>query len=330
MNVRAKLHRAVSSFGFDGQLEQVMLAGVAKLTVEEVHGVLKAVEDANHCMAQVVDHARTIGVLQSPSNAGIDSSAAVSSGRGDAGGTGELDISASIEDLSRMVAMQQNEWIARLLSAQHLIVGTLATSFSSADSLSSSSADANSKRMVAARRVIAHEAQVFADSANTVFASTERFAALNLNMARMLLEDTVANTRHILLTDEVSDIAGLQASLAQPTIDKFVAYSRSIAEIVVQTHEEFSKLLQARLAIDGKLDTSLGGVPKNAPAGSAIAVAAVKAAIAEANNAYDAMSKAAKQVAELNEANVASAASATAGAGGVGSKKDKSQKKNAA
>jgi hypothetical protein len=48
---------------------------------------------------------------------------------------------------------------------------------------------------------------------------------------------------------------------------------------------------------------------KTAPAGSDIAIAAVKSAMAAANSAYGTISKTAKQVAELTEAGVAAATS---------------------
>ena len=62
---------------------------------------------------------------------------------------------------------------------------------------------------------------------------------------------------------------------------------------------------------------------KSAPAGSDVAVAAVKSAIAAATSAFDNMNKAAKQVSEIAEANVAAATNATVKAVGssAGSKK---------
>ncbi len=52
-------------------------------------------------------------------------------------------------------------------------------------------------------------------------------------------------------------------------------------------------------------------IAKNAPAGSDVAIAAVKSAIAAANTAYDNMTKAAKQVGEMAETNLAAATNAT-------------------
>jgi len=154
--------------------------------------------------------------------------------------------------------------------------------------------------------------------ANTAFASAERIAALNLNTARTLLEDTVANAKTLLSAKDVQELINLQASLAQPGVEKAVAYSRSIYEIATQTQEELNKIFEAQFAeINKNVTTALDKAVKNAPAGSDVAVAAVKSAIAAANSAYDSMTKAAKQVAEIAEANVAAATNATVKAVGA-------------
>ena len=62
--------------------------------------------------------------------------------------------------------------------------------------------------------------------ANTVFASAERFAALNLNTARSLLEDSVANTKALLGAKDIQELISLQSTLAQPSVEKAVASSR--------------------------------------------------------------------------------------------------------
>jgi phasin family protein len=148
--------------------------------------------------------------------------------------------------------------------------------------------------------------------ANTTFASAERLAALNLNTARNLLEDIVANAKSLMGAKDVQELMNVQASLAQPAAEKAIAYSRSIYEIATQTQEELSKVIEAQFAeLNKNITSALDKAVKNAPAGSDVAVAAVKSAIAAANSAYDSMTKAAKQVAEIAEANVAAATNAT-------------------
>ena len=155
--------------------------------------------------------------------------------------------------------------------------------------------------------------------ANTAFASAERLAALNLNTARAILEDSVASAKALLAVKDVQQLMSLQTNLAQPAVEKAVAYSRSVYEIATQTQEELQKVFEGQFAeLNKNVSTALDKAAKNAPAGSDVAVAAVKSAIAAANSAYDSMTKAAKQVAEIAEANVAAATSATVKAVGTG------------
>jgi phasin family protein len=149
--------------------------------------------------------------------------------------------------------------------------------------------------------------------ANTVFASAERLAALNLNTARAVLEEVVANAKAAIGAKDIQERIALQSTLAQPAIEKAVAYSRGVYEIASQTQEEIAKLVEAQFAeVNRSVADALDKAAKNAPAGSDVAVAAVKSAIAAANSAYESMSKAAKQVVEIADANVAAATAATA------------------
>jgi len=160
--------------------------------------------------------------------------------------------------------------------------------------------------------------------ANTAFASAERLAALNLNTARILLEDSVNNAKALLGVKDVQELMSTQAALAQPVFEKAVAYSRSVYEIAAQTQDEFSKIFDSQyVEINKNVTSALDKAVKNAPAGSDVAVAAVKSAIAAANSAYETMNKAAKQVAEMTEANVAAATSATVKAVGASAAKVK-------
>ncbi|HMV04223.1 MAG TPA: phasin family protein [Accumulibacter sp.] len=154
--------------------------------------------------------------------------------------------------------------------------------------------------------------------ANTALASAERIAALNLNTARSMLEDGVANAKAMLGAKDAQEFFAVQASLAQPSLEKAVAYTRSVYEISAQSKEEMSKLLEAQFAEFQKQTLALlEKATKNAPAGSDVAVSAVKSAISAATSAFDSMNKAAKQVAEIAEANVAAATNATVKAVGA-------------
>jgi phasin family protein len=153
---------------------------------------------------------------------------------------------------------------------------------------------------------------------NTAFASTERLAALNLNTARSYMEDSMSSTKSLLGVKDPQELLGFQASLAQPNLEKAVSYSRSLYEIASQTQEEMGKVFEAQFAeLNKTVSSALEQAAKNAPAGSDVAVAAVKSAIAAANSAYDSVTKAVKQVTEMAEANVAAATNATVKAVGT-------------
>ena len=140
---------------------------------------------------------------------------------------------------------------------------------------------------------------------NTGFASVERLAALNLNTARALMEDSAASSKAVFAVKDIKELIAAQAAIAQPTAEKFVAYSRKAYAIATETHGELSKIVEAQvLGLNKSVEAELDKALKNAPAGSDVAVSSVKSAIAAANSAYGSATKAVKQVSELTEANV--------------------------
>ncbi len=156
--------------------------------------------------------------------------------------------------------------------------------------------------------------------ANTALASAERIAALNLNAARSVIEDSVSNARALASAKDAQEAASIAAAQVQPNVEKAVAYSRSVYEITAQTQEELSKMVESQFGDFQKTVSSLlDSAASSAPAGSDVAVAAVKSAIAAANSAFDNMNKAAKQVAEIAEANVTAATNAAVKASGAAS-----------
>lgn len=160
--------------------------------------------------------------------------------------------------------------------------------------------------------------------ANTVFASTERLAALNLNAARSAIEDSVSSAKGLFGVKDPQELIGYQSSLAQPAVEKAVSYSRSLYEIASQTQEEVGKVFEAQFAeLNKTVSAALEQAAKNAPAGSDVAVAAMKSAMAAATSAYDSVAKAVKQVTEMTEANVAAATNATVKAAGAATPKSK-------
>lgn len=143
--------------------------------------------------------------------------------------------------------------------------------------------------------------------ANSTVARAERLAALNLNTARAMLEDGVATTKTLMSAKDAQELAGLQAKVAQPMVDKAVAYARSVYEIAAEGQQEFAKLFEGQIAEMNKtFNAALEQAAKAAPAGSEGVFAAIKSSVETANSLYDNAAKAAKQAAEAAEANIAS------------------------
>lgn len=147
--------------------------------------------------------------------------------------------------------------------------------------------------------------------ANTQFAAMERLSALNISAAKAAFEAGMGQTRALLGAKDPQELANLNAAAAQPSLENAIAYSRSVYELATQTQGEMNKIIESQASeFSRNMSGFLDKVSKNAPAGSDVAVAAVKSALAAANSAYDSMTKVAKQASEIAEANFAAASSA--------------------
>lgn len=143
--------------------------------------------------------------------------------------------------------------------------------------------------------------------ASVALTGAELFLDLQLNTTKDVLAEAGKATEKFLAVKDVKDLQGFQPAL-DPSWQKAVAYSRSVYELAAQTQSKIAKLVEARVAeLNGEFVAAVEKAAKSAPAGSDVAVAAVKSAVTAANTAYDNFSRVAKQVAELAEANVAAA-----------------------
>ena len=144
--------------------------------------------------------------------------------------------------------------------------------------------------------------------ANAQFSAFEKLANISANAVKSVFEDSIANTRALLGAKDVQEFVSLQNAFAQPAIEKAIAYSKSVYEVATEANGELSKVAERRVAEWNENFVSLlDKASKNAPAGSDVAVSAVKQMLAAANSAYDNFNKVAKQATEIAEANVAAA-----------------------
>lgn len=149
--------------------------------------------------------------------------------------------------------------------------------------------------------------------ANTSLAGAERLAALNLNTARAFLADSAANLGALLAVKDVQGLAALQSALAKPAVEKAVAYSRSVYEIITESSNGLTQVVEGQAAVLKKnFSAAVEQSLKNAPAGSEPVVVALKSAMAQADSAFETLNQSAKQAQAALEANVAAASAATA------------------
>jgi len=144
--------------------------------------------------------------------------------------------------------------------------------------------------------------------AQAQFAAFERLSALNFNTTKAAFEDSVSRAKALLSAKNAQEFANLSLSLVQPALEKAISYSRSVYEVATQTQAEVTRLAESQAAETNKTVVSaLEKLSKNAPAGSDVAVTAVKSAMAAANSAYDSFTKVVKQATDIAEANVTAA-----------------------
>lgn len=148
--------------------------------------------------------------------------------------------------------------------------------------------------------------------ANTAFESIERLTVLNLTAARSGFEAYAANLNAMLGTKDIQSFVDLQKSIAAPTLEKGMEYSRNVIAIATDTKEKIAKEVEVQVAdTNAKVSGLVEKALESAPAGSEVAVAAVKTAMKSANEAFDSLNKVAKQAAEVAEASVSAATQAS-------------------
>ncbi|MCC6608573.1 MAG: phasin family protein [Burkholderiales bacterium] len=151
--------------------------------------------------------------------------------------------------------------------------------------------------------------------AQSNFAALEKISALNFNAAKTAFEDALAHAKAVMGVKDVQELVNINAAAAQPAMEKMIAWQRGVYEVVTQSQAEVSRYVELQAQETNKAVAAyVDKYAKNAPAGSDMAVAAVKSALAAANSAYDTLTKAAKQATELAEANMAAATAAATSA----------------
>lgn len=147
---------------------------------------------------------------------------------------------------------------------------------------------------------------------NTALASAERVAALNLHATREAFEDMARNGKAVLSVKSPQEAIALPADMAQPHIEKGVAYTRSVCEITSAAREDATAIVEGKFEeFKQSMATLADKIATTSPVGSEVAIATLKSAVDAANKAFTRFNDSMNQVKELTENNVALVGNAT-------------------
>lgn len=151
--------------------------------------------------------------------------------------------------------------------------------------------------------------------AGVAIEGAERMMDLQMKAAKSAFADGLQSAKALAAVKDLTQLAALKDTLAQPSMEKASAYAKSVYDLATETQAGFSKLVEAQVAqFNREVVAGLDKLVKTAPAGSEVGIAAVKSGIAAVNSAYDNLSKVAKQFTQATQSNleaVATQATAT-------------------
>ena len=134
------------------------------------------------------------------------------------------------------------------------------------------------------------------------------FLRLNLAAAKTALEQSIESANAGASVKDVQDFIALRAKLTEAGVQYARSYSRGVYEVASEAQADFSALAEEAWAAYTKgVAAWVEKATKNAPAGSDVAVTALKSTVAATSAAFDQFSKATKQVVDFADASVRAA-----------------------
>jgi phasin family protein len=144
--------------------------------------------------------------------------------------------------------------------------------------------------------------------ANATFVGLEQLVNLNLSAAKTAFEVNTKNFKALSEITDVQDLVTFRAKLTESGVDNVLSYSREAYEVVSGTQAEVSKVVEAGMAtLNKNLASVVDKAVKSAPAGSDVAVTALKSTMAATSAAIDSITKATRQVVDFTDASVRAA-----------------------
>ena len=138
--------------------------------------------------------------------------------------------------------------------------------------------------------------------------NAEKLVNLNLSATKAALAQGVAGAQAAASVKDVQELLALRAKFTEIGVQAATGYSRTLYELSSEAQAEFSALAEEAWASYTKgMASWVETATKAAPAGSDIAVNALKSTFAASTAAFDQFQKATKQVVNLADASVRAA-----------------------
>lgn len=143
--------------------------------------------------------------------------------------------------------------------------------------------------------------------------NAEKLFKLNLNAAKIALAQGVEGAQAAASVKDVQELFAIRAKYAESGVQTALSYSRTLYDLASEAQAEYSSIAEESWASYTKgVAAFVDKASKSAPAGSDVAVNALKSTFAASTAAFDQFQKATKQVVNLADASVrAAAANAT-------------------
>ena len=133
--------------------------------------------------------------------------------------------------------------------------------------------------------------------------SAERTLNIQIEYAKGAVKQATLTAQAAAQVKDVQELFALRTRIAENAIENLIGYSRSLYEVASEAQSEYSRLAEERMArFQRAVTEGVEQAAKSAPAGSDVAVAAVKSQLAAATAAFDTLTKAAKNFASYADA----------------------------
>jgi len=151
--------------------------------------------------------------------------------------------------------------------------------------------------------------------AHALLAATEKLSSLNVSACRSAIDGATDVAQSLSSVKDPNQLMALSGASAQPSVEKFVNYTRELTGIANGVSAEIGKVFQQQVSDSNRrMADLLDYVAKSAPPGSEQALAMLRSAVAAGNTAFDTASKVSRQTADWAQANLATATKATGSA----------------